>query len=351
MCPGDSFDNAFRKPLKGEPMTTRILYVALIVAFASPPSFAQEPRWQVQNSGVTSDLGSVSFVNDQLGFAAGSNGIILRTKDGGKKWQTVLEDAKKVGNLGYIQFTDAKNGWGAYGILGAIVQTKDGGDSWKIIPIPAGIFPGSAFSNISPVGSGCYLQYIGGVYHSAAGQPWRLLNKASLGRGSQDWGGVSMVNDTFGAVSWSKSNARYTVAITTDGGKTWTEKDVTDKKVLRGQSLSVQFVDLKTGWLYSGYGKLLATIDGGKSWMPQDPGQDENAALTDLHFVNTTLGHLLTFDNKKEIAEVRRTTDGGKSWRVLGQLHSKGPVQAVRFVDENNGWVVGDKGYIERFGK
>jgi hypothetical protein len=41
---------------------------------------------------------------------------------------------------------------------------------------------------------------------------------------------VSMVDDTFGAISWSKSNVRYTVAITLDGGKTWTERDVTDKK-------------------------------------------------------------------------------------------------------------------------
>jgi photosystem II stability/assembly factor-like uncharacterized protein len=330
-------------------MTTRILYVALIVAFASPPSFAQEPRWQVQKSGVTNDLRSVSFVNDQLGFAAGSQGIILRTKDGGKNWLTVLEAAKDASTLDYIQFTDAKSGWGAYGILGTIMQTKDGGDSWKTIPHPAQ-FSGGSFANISPVGSGCYLQYGGHIHHSTGGK-FQMLNKTELGRGNQDYGGVSMVDDTFGAISWSKSNGRYIVAITLDGGKTWTERDVTDKKVLRGQSLSVQFVDRKTGWLYSGYGGLLATIDGGKSWTPQDPGQLDNAPLDDLHFVNTKLGHLLTSDTKKEIAEVRRTTDGGKSWRVLGQLHSKGYVRAVRFVDENNGWVVGDKGYIERFGK
>ncbi len=284
-------------------MKTRTLTAVLILALASSPNFGQDPRWQLQASGVTNDLSSISFVSDQLGLAAGSQGIILRTKDGGKNWQTVLEPVKRSRALDYIQFTDAKNGWAAAGVLGTIMQTKDGGDSWKTIPIPGGIFPGSAFANISPVGSGCYLQYIGGIYHSADGQPWRLLNKASLGRGSQHWGGVSMVNDMFGAVSWSKSNARYIVAITQDGGKTWTEKDVTDKKVLRGDSLGVQFADTKTGWLYSGYGKILAT------------------------------------------------TDGGKSWLVLGQLHNKGHVRAVRFVDENNGWVVGDKGYIERFGK
>src|SRR5260221_12508424 len=92
-------------------MMTRTLYAVLFFASAAAPTFAQEARWQLQNSGVTNDLGSVSLVNDQLGFAVGNKGIILRTKDGGKNGQTVLEAAKEGREWNYVQFSDPRTGW------------------------------------------------------------------------------------------------------------------------------------------------------------------------------------------------------------------------------------------------
>ena len=39
--------------------------------------------WKSQSSGVESNLGKVAFASAQVGWASGSNGLMLRTIDGG----------------------------------------------------------------------------------------------------------------------------------------------------------------------------------------------------------------------------------------------------------------------------
>ncbi len=47
------------------------------------------PRWTLQESGVTARLRGISAVNDNIVWASGNHGTIVRTIDGGKTWQTV----------------------------------------------------------------------------------------------------------------------------------------------------------------------------------------------------------------------------------------------------------------------
>jgi photosystem II stability/assembly factor-like uncharacterized protein len=58
------------------------------------------------------------------------------------------------------------------------------------------------------------------------------------------------------------------------------------------------------------------------------------------------LGHVLVSEK-----EVRRTTDGGKSWSFLGKLKvpERVRVNALSFPSPGNGWVVGDKGFIAHY--
>jgi|ERR1035438_3894967 photosystem II stability/assembly factor-like uncharacterized protein len=46
--------------------------------------------WEKQTSGTTMSLQGVYFLNPNLGWAVGWSGTILRTTDGGKKWQAVM---------------------------------------------------------------------------------------------------------------------------------------------------------------------------------------------------------------------------------------------------------------------
>ncbi len=122
--------------------------------------------WKQSAVPVSSDLNSVFFVDDKQGWVVGHDGVILRTRDGGDKWELQLngitandlvlaamerkaaaeptsEDAKKLlveakryAEQGAdkpfldIWFADDKNGYvvGAYNL---IFRTADGGKTWE----------------------------------------------------------------------------------------------------------------------------------------------------------------------------------------------------------------------------
>ena len=122
--------------------------------------------WKQSAVPVSSDLNSVFFVDDKQGWVVGHDGVILRTRDGGDKWELQLngitandlvlaamerkaaaeptsEDAKKllVEAKRYAEqgadkpfldvwFADDKNGYvvGAYNL---IFRTADGGKTWE----------------------------------------------------------------------------------------------------------------------------------------------------------------------------------------------------------------------------
>ncbi|QQR86628.1 MAG: hypothetical protein IPJ76_18990 [Flavobacteriales bacterium] len=76
---------------------------------------------------------ALHFVNDQLGFAAATGALLLRTVDGGTNWAQVTTPINY--NLRGIHFADPLNGI-ALGLGGEIISTTDGGDNWTLEPSP-----------------------------------------------------------------------------------------------------------------------------------------------------------------------------------------------------------------------
>ena len=74
-----------------------------------------------------------------------------------------------------------------------------------------------------------------------------------------------------------------------------------------------------------------------------------------IQFLDAKVGHVLTYEiytprsPEDPGSDVRRTIDGGKTWRGLGNLSRPGAVAAMSFPGLQNGWVVGRKGYIEHY--
>src|SRR6185369_9510176 len=56
--------------------------------------FFATPHWSNQSSGVTARLRGVSAVSERVAWASGSGSTVLRTNDGGTRWQklTVTND-------------------------------------------------------------------------------------------------------------------------------------------------------------------------------------------------------------------------------------------------------------------
>eukprot|EP00240_Pyramimonas_obovata_P011681 CAMPEP_0118951740 /NCGR_PEP_ID=MMETSP1169-20130426/53636_1 /TAXON_ID=36882 /ORGANISM="Pyramimonas obovata, Strain CCMP722" /LENGTH=145 /DNA_ID=CAMNT_0006898853 /DNA_START=292 /DNA_END=726 /DNA_ORIENTATION=- len=105
------------------------LHIVVARAQLAPPS----PEFVVlrddETEAVSPDLYDVSFHDDTHGWAAGGQGTIMRTQDGGTSWV-----ALNIGNWSYatfhgISFASETIGW-AVGNIGTILRTSNRGDTW-----------------------------------------------------------------------------------------------------------------------------------------------------------------------------------------------------------------------------
>ena len=71
---------------------------------------------------------SICFINPETGWAAGTNGKIYKTEDGGKRWFELNSGIET--DLQSITFFDENTGW-ATGVNGIIIKTNDGGNTWR----------------------------------------------------------------------------------------------------------------------------------------------------------------------------------------------------------------------------
>ena len=66
-------------------MKVRIIALALL-ASAAMAAAESAPVWQVQTSGTTASLRGIQAVNEEMAWASGTGGTVLRTLDGGAHW-------------------------------------------------------------------------------------------------------------------------------------------------------------------------------------------------------------------------------------------------------------------------
>jgi photosystem II stability/assembly factor-like uncharacterized protein len=93
--------------------------------------------WSLLNSGIPSsvEINWLEFVNTSIIFAAGGNGAIYKTTDGGNSWNVVYYNAALTNFIDRITFFNATHGfaWGD-GIsstsIQACLETTNGGSTW-----------------------------------------------------------------------------------------------------------------------------------------------------------------------------------------------------------------------------
>lgn len=132
---------------------------------------------------------------------------------------------------------------------------------------------------------------------------------------------------------------------TNDGGANWTEQITPPNN----QYYSVFFTDTQNGWAGGFAGKLIRTTDGGATWIDGTAGT--NRFRYDLYFINPDSGWVVGGDHGGYPSfipnrEILFTSNGGITWNVqYGQSH-KSPLNAVYFIDKNNGFAVGESGAV-----
>jgi photosystem II stability/assembly factor-like uncharacterized protein len=90
--------------------------------------------WEIQKTGTTMALQGIFFADVNRGWAVGWSGTILRTLDGGKKWEDI-DAAAATWSLNTVYFRNEKEGWAA-GFSGELLHTRDGGTTWEALKSP-----------------------------------------------------------------------------------------------------------------------------------------------------------------------------------------------------------------------
>ncbi len=277
--------------------------------------------WQeiVFNLGGGAWLNTVSFPTNNFIYAAGGNGRMIRSIDGGNYWEQISNGP--LNSLYDISFFDENNGIAAgWGIL----RTTDGGNNWEIT------------SNASP------------LYRCIS--PWQNTYFAI--------GGYNLLKSTDGGLTWNRNpvsddNYFMTIAFadtlngvastlsgsepkifrTFDGGETWQQVST-----LQGFPVyDICYINPSIIFASAGSAVVYKSTDGGYNWNTLFTSGN-NTILYGIDFVNSLVGYTVGFPGV-----VIKTTDGGVNWQTLNVNLGNGlGFERVDFIDENNGIVGGD---------
>ncbi|MDA1191237.1 MAG: YCF48-related protein [Candidatus Poribacteria bacterium] len=201
-----------------------------------------------------------------------------------------------------------------------------------------------------------------------------------------NYAGIAFANDQVGALFGEQifEDRKATIAVTADGGKTWSMS----KGLAPGRLYGGFFLNAQLGWAVGEQGAVLATKDGGKSWEIQtskvqnvlydvyfiDPQHGwavgDNATVVETtnggrtwnvrsggvvtvevgegdvrlmscYFLNAQVGFAA---GASTTGSVMKTTDGGKTWTAV--LKSEDNLHAISFADPMNGYAVGKFGIV-----
>ncbi len=271
------------------------------------------------------------FLDQDNGFATGEYGATYKTTNGGSTWSQIFFQNGFIGGTSMygIYFHDSNIGY-ATGARGRIVKTTNGGTSWT-----AQSENYNDFNNLKIFNSGTGFARSGNKYYKTTdfGDNWSYV---SIVNHLSYCSGFYFVNENIGySIGGGTNSPSGDVFKTTDGGITWNQLNIYVDEGLA----SVFFVDENIGFISGGYNqrKVMKTVNGGATWT-----QVFNQVFGQIQFINNQVGYAHRVGYSTSI--MYKTIDGGNTWNAIIDVDEQ--INAFDFVDENNGYFLGNQGLI-----
>jgi photosystem II stability/assembly factor-like uncharacterized protein len=290
--------------------------------------------WIMQNSTTVENLRGVCFVDSLEGWAVGDSGIILHTVTGGMEW--VRQESPVSFKLFDVDFLNTNEGW-AVG-HSTILKTSNGGSKWERVLHDTS--DRVYFKQIQSMSAGHAIALRDCVWSDISnGTTARLWETTD---GGMFWTNVIGVfgdnivafNFKFVTDSIGWLCTQDDLAQTTDGGSTWTWAGINRPSFSVG-FFAVAFSDVSHGWALAD--SLFRTVDRGVSWFSTAPVLWDGAYLPDMRFFGDT-GFVVS-------NHLFRTDDGGLNFSDLSTTEVRS-LGGMFFLNPSVGWVVGDRGLI-----
>ena len=291
---------------------TLLIKNAILVVFTAVAA-ANLCQGQRAVKGTSASFRSMHVVSDNVIWAGGSGGTIIRTTDGAKSWDVFTID-KKYDFRGIYAFDGlcavAMSAGEAQTGAAKIYKTVDGGKNWKIV--------------FETMEEGVFLDCL------------KFKDKKT----------GYILGDPIGGKPY--------VLKTVDGGDSWNRvkpelfPDVLDGEASFAASNS-NISLVKNRVLFSTQSRVFVSENGGKSWqVSQTPfKQRETSGMFGLYFTDENHGFAVGgdyVDDKSEYPNIAQTSDGGYSWAFTETARPTGLKESVWQSGENEFFVVGTSG-------
>ncbi len=226
--------------------------------------------------------GLIDFVSPEIGWAVAGERKLLKTIDGGRTWTDT-----GLTNVSSVCFGDADHGWAT--TASGVLRTTDGGVTWSETELKSGEIQctGSQEAWVRSTGpfvGGTIIDYVlwhtadGGIHwnpvlgHQSSGP---LVNSIPTDPGPQPGPWTIGNNGSAYFVGFCAPCDTSTLVVTHDQGVTW-GAPVPLSALPRAHAMS--FSDASHGWVVGGTSgqhlsnpMILATSDGGQTWVQQYP--------------------------------------------------------------------------------
>jgi photosystem II stability/assembly factor-like uncharacterized protein len=313
-------------------------------------------QWIKQNSGTDASFRSINAVNNKVVWAGGTKGTILKTTDGGNNWQVLkIEGAETLDfrdihgaseNVAYAMSAgEAEKG------AARIYKTTDGGKSWRIIfqtSEKGAFFDSFDFWNEKegiligdPVDDKPY------ILRTLDGENWQRVAKEKLpaiktGEASFASSGTC-VNTRSKKLAWINTQSR--VFYTVDKGETWQVAQTPFKQGETSGIFGLHFYSDKDGIATGGDYKddkkvsdnIAITHDGGKTWSMGAQAKPDGLKESGWLLKSKTLIVVGT-------SGTGLSQDMGKTWKAVD-------TEAFHAIScyKNDCWAIGAKGNLAKW--
>lgn len=284
--------------------------------------------FEARESGTDLALYDVSVVGEKI-WISGQEGLILHSADDGKTFAAQKSNTQNY--LFAIQMIDASRGF-AVGDRSTIVKTTDGGKTWvaeTLTPVPPeGADPNDPDQMLAmqdPVlydlhflneNVGWVVGEFGRILHTTdGGASWHEQQTSLMGEAT----GIVDPMDIptfFGVHPLSEREVIVTglegrIARTTDGGATWAFEPMKLAYPIVDPLYDAVVTADGTGWAVGAAGEVVTRKPGAETWSRAELGMSLHTWIRSVDFADPQHGWLVG-----GYGNVLYTSDGGKSWRL-----------------------------------
>jgi len=320
-------------------------------------------NWEKHDLSTDASFRGLDVVNENVIWASGTGGTVIRTIDGGKNWDIIkVPEAEKL-DFRDIEAFDENT---AYilsignGEASRIYKTTDGGKNWKLQfknTDEKAFFDSIAFwdekngmAQSDPV-DGKYV-----FYRTTDGENWKKVSKKKMpsakeGEAAFAASGTCIITKGTQDIWLITGGMDARVFYSKNRGKSWKGYDTPMVKGTAGSGIfSIAMYDQMRGVIVGGnYEKpaesknnLSFTTDGGKTW--QAGGHGLNGYRSGVSYIDSKI-IIAVGSNGSNLS-----TNGGRTWEKLDE-ENYNAVDSVgnKIGWEKVAWAVGPKGLVSKF--